>query len=94
MSNYTVKLEGIRSRKRTKARREAKGCSAPTVEPTLLPQIYNTEQAAQYLGISPDAVLYRLKKGLLPGRKHGGRWVIRAIDLAQFVEPNNLHLYN
>lgn len=54
-----------------------------------LPQLLTPEEAAQYLGISSYTVRERLKRGEIPGRKHGARWLIRAADLAAYVEPNN-----
>jgi excisionase family DNA binding protein len=54
-----------------------------------LPQLVTPEEAAQYLGVSAYTVRHRLKCGELPGRKHGSRWLIRVVDLAQYVEPNN-----
>jgi hypothetical protein len=39
--------------------------------------------------ISAYTVRARLNAGEIPGRKCGGRWLIRAIDLASYVEPNN-----
>jgi len=56
----------------------------------LLPQLLNPDEAAAYLGVSAYTVRERLKRGDLPGRKHGSRWLIRVVDLAAYVEPNNL----
>jgi excisionase family DNA binding protein len=60
------------------------------VQPVRLPQLVTPEEAAAYLGVSPYTVRERLKEGSLPGRKHGARWLIRVVDLADYVEPNNL----
>ena len=60
------------------------------VQPVRLPQLVTPEEAAKYLGVSPYTVRERLKEGSLPGRKHGARWLIRVVDLADYVEPNNL----
>jgi excisionase family DNA binding protein len=60
------------------------GCDLP------LPQLLTPEEAAQYLGVSSYTVRQRLKAGELPGRKHGARWLIRVVDLAAYVEPNNV----
>ncbi len=54
-----------------------------------LPQLLTPEEAAQYLGVSSFTVRQRLKDGEIPGRKHGARWLIRVVDLAAYVEPNN-----
>ena len=54
-----------------------------------LPQLVTPEEAAEYLGVSAYTVRYRLKCGELLGRKHGARWLIRVVDLAAYVEPNN-----
>ena len=56
----------------------------------VLPQLVTPEEAADYLGISAYTVRERLKRGELPGRKHGSRWLVRVVDLAAYVEPNNL----
>jgi len=61
-----------------------------SVHAPLLPQLVTPEEAAAYLGVSPYTVRERLKQGDLPGRKHGSRWLIRVVDLAAYVEPNNL----
>ena len=55
-----------------------------------LPQLMSPEAAAEYLGVSAYTVRERLKSGEIPGRKHGARWLIRVVDLVQYVEPNNL----
>jgi excisionase family DNA binding protein len=55
-----------------------------------LPQLLTPEEAATYLGVSSYTVRQRLKDGEIPGRKHGARWLIRVVDLAAYVEPNNL----
>ena len=55
-----------------------------------LPQLLSPEEASEYLGISAYTIRERLKRGEIPGRKHGGRWLIRVVDLVQYVEPNNL----
>jgi excisionase family DNA binding protein len=64
------------------------------VQPVRLPQLVTPEEAAGYLGISPYTVRERLKEGSLPGRKHGARWLIRVVDLVDYVEPNNLDSNN
>ena len=55
----------------------------------LLPQLLSPGQASEYLGISAYTIRERLKRGEIPGRKHGARWLIRVVDLVQYVEPNN-----
>jgi excisionase family DNA binding protein len=55
-----------------------------------LPQLMSPDDAAGYLGVSAYTVRERLKNGEIPGRKHGARWLIRVVDLVQYVEPNNL----
>jgi excisionase family DNA binding protein len=54
-----------------------------------LPQLMTPDEAAEYLGVSAYTVRERLKNGDIPGRKHGARWLIRVVDLVQYVEPNN-----
>jgi excisionase family DNA binding protein len=61
----------------------------PYVDVMPLPQLYTPEEAASYLGVSAYTVRSRLNAGELPGCKCGGRWLIRAVDLASYVEPNN-----
>jgi excisionase family DNA binding protein len=56
---------------------------------SVLPQLVTPDEAASYLGISPYTVRARLNSGAIPGRKHGARWLIRVVDLAAYVEPNN-----
>ncbi len=55
-----------------------------------LPQLVSPDEAAEYLGVSAYTIRERLKHGEIPGRKHGARWLIRVVDLAHYVEPNNL----
>lgn len=55
-----------------------------------LPQLMSPEQVAEYLGLSAYTVRNRLKRGEIPGRKHGSKWLIRVADVARYVEPNNL----
>jgi excisionase family DNA binding protein len=55
-----------------------------------MPQLLSPEEASQYLGVSAYTIRERLKRGEIPGRKHGARWLIRVTDLIQYVEPNNL----
>ena len=55
----------------------------------VLPQLVTPDEAAAYLGVSPYTVRARLNSGAIPGRKHGARWLIRVVDLAAYVEPNN-----
>ena len=64
------------------------------VQPVHLPQLVTPDEAAAYLGVSPYTVRERLKEGSLPGRKHGARWLIRVVDLVDYVEPNNLDSNN
>jgi excisionase family DNA binding protein len=54
-----------------------------------LPQLMSPEEAAKYLGVSAYTVRERLKRGEMPGRKHGARWLIRVVDLIHYVEPDN-----
>ena len=55
-----------------------------------LPQLLSPEEVAHYLGVSSYTIRERLKRGEIPGRKHGARWLIRTRDLIDYVEPNNL----
>ena len=63
---------------------------APVNGSLSLPQLVSPEVVAEYLGVSPYTVRERLKSGELPGRKHGSRWLIRVVDLVNYVEPNNV----
>ena len=65
-------------------------CSASAAaDAQLLPQLLSPEDVANYLGVSAYTVRARLKRGEIPGRKHGARWLIRVADLTAYVEPNN-----
>ena len=61
-----------------------------SIDTLTLPQLFSPEEAAEYLGVSAYTVRERLKSGEIPGRKHGARWLIRVVDLAHYVEPNNV----
>jgi excisionase family DNA binding protein len=63
---------------------------AYAVNPLPLPQLLSPEEVAAYLGVSVYTIRERLKQGEIPGRKHGARWLVRVVDLVQYVEPNNL----
>ena len=60
-----------------------------SIGPMSMPQLLSPEEASEYLGISAYTIRERLKRGEIPGRKHGARWLIRVVDLIQYVEPNN-----
>lgn len=61
-----------------------------SVGATPLPQLVSPEEAAKYLQVSAYTIRERLKRGEIPGSKHGARWLIRVIDLDKYVEPNNI----
>ena len=90
MTEYTVNLDAVMEARRSRrATRKPEPTVAKAVESVTLPQLYSPAEAAAYLKISVSAVRYRLETGELPGRKHCGRWLIRAVDLVKFVEPSN-----
>ena len=89
MTNYDVRLDQITRRHASRRQKDSPCHIKESIDRLDLPQLYSPSEAGAYLGISTDAVLRRLKTGDLPGKKHGRRWCIRAIDLAAYVEPNN-----
>jgi excisionase family DNA binding protein len=90
MTEYRVNLEAVTEQARTRRpTRPVEPLATKAVESVTLPQLYTPSEAAAYLRISTSAVRYRLESGELPGRKHCGRWLIRAVDLIAFVEPSN-----
>jgi excisionase family DNA binding protein len=50
-----------------------------------LPEILTLEQAADYLQISPEVLDAELSKGLIPGKKFGGKWRIRKEAIDQYL---------
>jgi excisionase family DNA binding protein len=62
-------------------------CSDSVGSPGSLPQLCTIDEVACYLGVSEYTVRRRLKSGELPGRKCGARWLVRVVDLAEYVEP-------
>ena len=47
---------------------------------------FNANEAAQYLGLCRNRVLYLLQSGRLPGVKTGNRWLISEKTLDHWVE--------
>jgi len=81
MDETTVTTHGLERRRRPRR---------TSLHELPLPQLVTPEEAAEYLGVSAYTVRHRLNCGELPGRKHGARWLIRVVDLAAYVEPNNI----
>lgn len=77
------------SRERTTYAWSVVGDVSISVGATPLPQLVSPEEAAKYLRVSAYTIRERLKRGEIPGSKHGARWLIRVVDLDKYVEPNN-----
>ncbi len=56
---------------------------------TDLPQLVTVDDASRYLKVHASTVSSWCKSGRLPARKVGNRWLIRVIDLAEFVDPTS-----
>ncbi|MFZ2406254.1 MAG: helix-turn-helix domain-containing protein, partial [Methylobacter sp.] len=48
-------------------------------------QIYDLEQAAEFLKMNPEVLRRKAKLGLIPGRKAGKRWIFVCEHLADWV---------
>ena len=44
-------------------------------------EILDSQQAAQQLGLSPDALRKRIARGTVDGFKSNGRWYVRNVDV-------------
>lgn len=50
-----------------------------------LPIIMNTQEIADYLGISPFTVIKKAERGLIPAFKIGKLWRFRADDIEKWI---------
>lgn len=62
----------------------AQHTTPPPAEPSG-PDVLHADQAATHLGISRHAVYRAVRKGELPGRKVGSRWLFSRTALDQFL---------
>ena len=53
---------------------------------TDLREVMNVEQAARYLGVSPDTLYKYLSEGRLPAFKLGNRWRLKKTTLDRWME--------
>jgi len=55
---------------------------------TTAPSLLSIDEVAEYLGYKADTVLRHVRRGTIPGRKVGGRWYIRVVDLEAMFAPS------
>lgn len=48
-------------------------------------EVFNPEEAAQWLRVSPQTVYRLLRSGKLPGKKIGQQWRIHKEDLVNYL---------
>ena len=53
-----------------------------------LREVMNVEQAARYLGVSPDTLYKYLSEGKVPAFKLGNRWRIRLEDAERWFDEH------
>jgi len=53
---------------------------------TDLREVMNVEQAARYLGVSPDTLYKYLSEGRVPAFKLGNRWRLKKTTLDRWME--------
>ena len=58
----------------------------PAANWTDLREVMNVEQAARYLGISPDTLYKYLSEGRVPAFKLGNRWRLKKTTLDRWME--------
>jgi excisionase family DNA binding protein len=51
-----------------------------------LREVMNVEQAARYLGVSPDTLYKYLSEGRVPAFKLGNRWRLKKTTLDRWME--------
>jgi excisionase family DNA binding protein len=54
-----------------------------------LREVMNVEQAARYLGVSPDTLYKYLSEGKLPAFKLGNRWRLKKSTLDRWMEKQS-----
>jgi DNA repair protein RadD len=51
-------------------------------------EVFNADQAAAYLGINPDVLRRYARKGLIPARKVGRKWLFHKDHLVEWLKGN------
>ena len=54
-----------------------------------LREVMNVDQAARYLGVSPDTLYKYLSEGKLPAFKLGNRWRLKKSTLDRWMEKQS-----
>ncbi len=70
--------------------RRSDGCLMHVLPGTTAPSLLSVDEVAEYLGYKTDTVLRHVRRGTIPGRKVGGRWYIRVVDLEAMFAPSTL----
>ncbi len=52
-------------------------------------EVMNVEQAARYLGVTPDTLYKYLSEGKIPAFKLGNRWRLKKSTLDQWMEQQS-----
>ncbi|MEN6350311.1 MAG: helix-turn-helix domain-containing protein [Syntrophomonas sp.] len=49
------------------------------------------KEVQEFLGMGSDFIYKNLQSGVIPGRKLGGRWIVRPSDLQKYLDrlPSN-----
>jgi excisionase family DNA binding protein len=51
-------------------------------------EVLSAEEAAQFLGLNPDDVRRYARKGMMPARKVGKRWLFHKAHLIEWLKGN------
>ena len=51
-------------------------------------EVLSAEEAAQFLGLNPDDVRRYARKGMIPARKVGKRWLLYKAHLVEWLRGN------
>jgi len=51
-------------------------------------EVLSAEEAAQFLGLNPDDVRRYARKGMIPARKVGKRWLFHKGHLVEWLKGN------
>jgi excisionase family DNA binding protein len=60
--------------------------------PTRTSEVLDVRMAAELLTVSPDTVYDLFKRGELPGRKVGRKWLTTRNALLRWIESSNVQL--
>lgn len=52
-------------------------------------EVLSAEEAAQFLGLNPDDVRRYARKGMIPARKVGKRWLFHKAHLIEWLRGNS-----